>query len=139
MSGWETNLSRSPWERADLTAPSGLLFHPDNGSFAYIPTGLCRRSTKLKGRFASFSVQISTCTVPCAVLVCFVRTHDEGAMCSKITIGAMLPELLKRANSVGPGVVALHRLGVKSWSTSGPWYLVERLVEGRSSNSLSQR
>ena len=45
-SSWETNLSRSPRERADLTAPSGLLFHPDNGSYAYIPTGRCGRSTK---------------------------------------------------------------------------------------------
>ena len=137
MSGWETNLSRSPWKRADLTAPSasGLLFHPDNGSFEYIPTGRCQRSKKADLLLSPFRSPHA----PCAVLVCFVRAHDEGAVCSKITIGAMLPDLLKRANFMGPGVAAVHRLRVESRSTAGPWYLVERLVEGRSSDSLSQR
>ena len=40
-------------------------------------------------------------------LVSFVRTQDEGAMCPKITISMMLPEILKLANSVGPGDVQL--------------------------------
>ena len=33
----------------------------------------------------------------CTGLVSFVRTQDEGAMCPKITIGMMLPEILKWA------------------------------------------
>ena len=77
-----------------------------------------------------FSPLGSSCTL-CTGLVSFVRTQDEGAMCPKITIGMMLPEILKWANSVGPGDVQLL------WSTSGSWCLV-RLVEGRSSNSLAQ-
>ena len=44
----------------------------------------------------------SSCAL-CTGLVSFVRTQDEGAMCPKITISLMLPEILKWANSVGPG------------------------------------
>ena len=89
------DLSRSPWERANLTAPSGLLFHPDKQRFICMHSD--RRSTKADLLLSPFRSP----RAPCAVLVCFVRTHDEGAMYSKITIGAMLPELLKWANSVG--------------------------------------
>ena len=54
--------------RANLTAPSGLLFDPDNGSFAYIPTGRCRRWTKAD--LLLFSVQIFMHTVHWPCLLC---------------------------------------------------------------------
>ena len=50
-----------------------------------------------------FSPFGSSCAL-CTGLVSFVRTQDEGAMCPKITI-SMIPEILKLANSVGPGDV----------------------------------
>ena len=65
---FENRLSPLPWERADLTALSGLLFDPDNGSFAYIPTGRCLRSTKDYLLF--FSVQIFMRTVHWPCLLC---------------------------------------------------------------------
>ena len=52
-----------------------------------------------------FSPFRSSCAL-CTGLVSFVRTQDEGAMCPKITI-RMIPEILKLANSVGPGDVQL--------------------------------
>ena len=80
--------------------------------------------------FSPFGSSCALCTG--LKFVSFVRTQDEGAMCPKITISMMLPEILKWANSVSPGDVQLL------WSTSGSWCLVWRLVEGRSSNSLAQ-
>ena len=53
-----------------------------------------------------FSPFGSSCAL-CTGLVSFVRTQDEGAMCPKITISMMLPEILKLANSVGPGGLQL--------------------------------
>ena len=88
-----------------------------------------RRSTKADLLLSTFR---SSCAL-CTGLVCFVQTQDEGAMCSKITFGMMLPEILEWANSVGLGDVQLL------WLTSGSWCLVWRIVEGRSSNSLAQR
>ena len=44
----------------------------------------------------------------CTGLVYFVRTQDEGAMCSKITIGMMLPEFrLGELRGSGGRAVAL--------------------------------
>ena len=105
-------LAFRPWQRF-------ICIHSDVGA------GDRRRS------ICFFSPFGSSCAL-CTGLVSFVRTQDEGAMCPKTTIGMMLPEILKWANSVGPGDVQLL------WSTSGSWCLVWRLVEGRSSNSLAQ-
>ena len=60
-------MSPSPWERADSTAPSGSLFDPENGSFAYIPTSVPEID---EGRFASFSVRIFMRTVHWPCLLC---------------------------------------------------------------------
>ena len=124
-SGFERRLS--PWGRADLTAPSGLLFDPDIGSFAYIPTGRCRRSTKAD--LLLFSVQISMRSVHWPCLLCSDTRRRSHVLKDN---DWMLPEILERANSVGSGDVQLL------WSTSGLWCLVWRLVESRSSNSLAQ-
>ena len=69
-SGFENRLSPSPWERADLTAPapSGLLFDPNNDSFACIPTGRCRITTQ--ANLLLFSVRIFMRTVRWPCLLC---------------------------------------------------------------------
>ena len=65
-----------------------------------------------EGRFAS--VLRSDLHAHCALALFryFVRTQDEGAMCSKISFGMILSEILEWANSVGQGDVQLL------WSTS---------------------
>ena len=121
-------MSPSPRERAVLTAPSGLLFDPDNGSFAYIPTGRCRRSTDAD--LLLFSIQIFMHTVHWPCLLCLDTRRRRHVL--KDNDWHDVTGNFGMANSVGPGDVQLL------WSTSGSWCLVWRLVEGRSSNSLAQ-
>ena len=109
-----------------MTAPSSLLFDPDNGSFAYIPTGPCRRSTKADLLLSPFR---SSCAL--ALFACsdtrrrshVLKDNDWHDVAKTSGMGELR----------GPGDVQLL------WSTSGSWCLVWRLIEGRSSNSLAQR
>ena len=79
LSSFENSLLPSPWERADLTAPSGSLFHPDRGSFAYIPTSRCRRSTQADS-LPNFSFQVFMYVHCVLALFAFIWTHGEGAI-----------------------------------------------------------
>ena len=126
-SGFENRLSPSPseeliWRHGAACFLTLTTFHLH--TFRPAAAGDRRRPICFCSPFGS------SCAL-CTDLVYFVRTQDEGAMCSKIAIGMMLPEILEWANSVGPGDVQLF------WSTSGPWCWFGD-VEGRSSNSLAQ-
>ena len=82
-SGLQTNLSPSLREKIRFDGTSGLIFHPDNGSFAYTCTGMSPTVIHITGacmavqrssRFASFRLAVLTSTGP---LFWFVWTEHE--------------------------------------------------------------
>ena len=129
-SGLQTNLSPSLREKIRFDGTSGLIFHPDNGSFAY--TLACHTyhwrmhgGAKIR-RFASFRLAVRTSTGP---LFWFVWTEHERTHALKDHDWNDFVKLLQWANFHGircsccPSASALR---VEWWSTSVSWCLVRR-------------
>ena len=128
----QTNLSPSLREKIRFDGTSGLIFHPDNGSFAY--TLACHRPSyqwRMHGgakirRFASFRLAVLTSTGP---LFWIVWTEHERTHALKDHDWNDFVKLLQWANFHGircsccPSASALR---VESWSTSVSWCLVRR-------------